>query len=282
MSILLWPNLEKHNIKETLDKVVQYLYNNSKNDIDKPIMLKQHAKFFYYDNIGIDFESNEVIPIAISFGGDGTFLGMCRELLKNKYFHTRVCGINLGNLGFLTNIGTNNLANRLNDLVNKHYKSIKRNVLIGNIDDVNQIAINDISVTKGSMISRMLNLSLYIDNKYFMNYRADGLIISTATGSTGYSLSAGGSIVHPSVEALLITPICAHSISMKPLIISFRSSITIKIDDSKEALATFDGQKSYKLNNKQEIHIKSAPYKLNTIQFQDLDYYDIIKEKLIK
>lgn len=270
MNILLYPNLDKYQVSNVVDKIIDYFNDQT----HKIFLKKEHA---YLLNKTCILNSFQDVDIAISLGGDGTFLGMCRELLLNKCYVTNVTGINMGTLGFLTTIQTNNLTNRLFDIANKNYSITKRSIL----ESDDNIAINDIAVTKGSMISRMLHFAVYIDDKHFMDYRADGIIIATATGSTGYNLSAGGSIVHPSLDAILITPICAHSIKIRPLIVRANTTIRIQLLDSQDALVTFDGQKSFPLKTNREIEIKNFNHKLNSIQFKDLTYFDVLKEKLL-
>ena len=141
-------------------------------------------------------------------------------------------------------------------------------------------AVNDIVVTKGGM-ARMLRFGLTINDTCIANYKADGLIVSTATGSTAYSLSAGGPIVNPLVKALVLTPICPHTFDIRSMVISEDDTIRVRIEAGHpDIFITFDGQKSYQLADEDEVIVKRAKNPARIVKFGDKDYYRIMRDKL--
>ena len=141
-------------------------------------------------------------------------------------------------------------------------------------------AINDVVITKGG-VARMLRLGLYINETHLMDYKADGLIVSSPTGSTAYSLSAGGPILNPTIRALLLTPICAHTFQMRPLIVNENEEVLIKISASQDIMLTLDGQVSHKIQPNDEIIVRKAKESAQIVKFDDKNYYDVLKAKML-
>ena len=195
--------------------------------------------------------------LILAFGGDGTLLHIAEEAALQK---KPVIGFNLGNLGFLTegplsnfqtildNYFKNNLRSDLRNLINAHL--IKENK-----DEVKQNFLNDIVISKGAL-SKIIDLNVFIDDKLVSQVRADGIIISSPTGSTAYSLSAGGPIVAPNLPLIIITPICPHTLTNRPLVISDKSKVSVSVDSSNPIYVSFDG------SNLPLIHISepTRPY----------------------
>ena len=230
-------------------------------------------------------EIGERADLVIVVGGDGTFLNAARTL--NDY-NIPLLGINLGRLGFLTDIHSEKIRGRLSDILNGDYVEEKRFLLHGQFDYENgsgeirsSDAFNDIVVHKGH-VARMIELDLYINGQYVNTQRADGLIVSTPTGSTAYSLSGGGPILHPGLDAIVLVPICPHTMSQRPIVIDADSDIEIRISDKNhgDALVTCDGQLNVNLGIGDCVRISKKPTPVRMIHPADYNYYEILRQKL--
>jgi len=221
----------------------------------------------------------------LSVGGDGTFLKIARCAVRNDI---PVAGINLGRLGFLNEIDLSNLESCLDKLRKGNFSVIRRSVL--NIDIYreeekidNTIAIND-AVLSREIIARVMKLSLYINSQKVETYHGDGIIICTPSGSTAYSLSAGGPIVSPELDAIVITPLCPHSLHARTIICTPQDEIKVVFDPfrMKESILTVDGQtvKCLRQNSYAVITRKREPLKI--IRFGGTNFYNVVKEKLLK
>ena len=223
------------------------------------------------------------IDMALSIGGDGTLLNVCRRTYEQA---VPVCGINFGTVGFLVDIELDEIETKLQKILDKEYRIEKRLMLSGYVVHAGKksykgSAVNDIVVTKGGL-ARMLRFDLSINDTCIANYKADGLIISTATGSTAYSLSAGGPIVNPLVKALVLTPICPHTFDIRSMVISENDSVRMRIKAGHpEIFVTFDGQKSYQIADEDEVIVRKAKHPARIVKFGDKDYYRTMKEKLL-
>ncbi len=215
----------------------------------------------------------ENIDLALVVGGDGTFLKASRFYSK---FKTKILGFNVGRLGYLAQARPDEIDGVIEKLNSKSYIIENRIMLKA----LNQCALNDI-VIKGENHTRTATLDLYINDKKLCSYVADGLIISTPTGSTAYSLSAGGPIISPFVECFLITAICPHTLNTRPIIIPAEEKITVKIREENQKLnVTFDGQLEILTNNEVEIQKNENCASLLILNQQKDRFYDILKEKL--
>lgn len=218
----------------------------------------------------------------IVLGGDGTLLGVARQTLWLK---TPILGVNMGRLGFITEVEKDDVFEAIEKVINGEFTLEERMMLEATVikDDVqveNFYALNDIGVTRGTL-SRMITLKTYIDNSYVDTYHADGLLISTPTGSTAYSLSAGGPIVSPGVSVLLITPICPHSLNSRSIVVSDNDTIAIDVvDNSQEVYLTCDGQQGHKLKNGDKVIIKKAPFTARLVKVANRSFYEVLRTKL--
>jgi NAD+ kinase len=215
-------------------------------------------------------------------GGDGTFLSAVRWIGNSNI---PVLGIKFGEVGFLAEISEENLhANvemilagkyglkprmRLDVQVNREGQTIAR-----------ETVLNDVVINKGAL-ARLAHIDTYIDEIYLTTYSGDGLIIATPTGSTAYSLAAGGPVIHPEVPGIIMTPICPHTLTNRPLILPEDVSIKIKLEEgSSDMMLTFDGQVGLEINGRDEILVKKARRPINMIRIHGLQYFDILKAKL--
>ena len=209
---------------------------------------------------------------VISLGGDGTFLATARNFPSSE-----VVGINLGNLGFLAEIDKNNFKEAMEKILSGKYKVEKRFFIETKIHDKVLYALNDIVVSRG-IIPKLLDLELYFDDKFVESYTADGIIVSTPTGSTAYSMSAGGPIVDPKLDVLIITPICAHSLHQRPIIVSADTIVKIKAKVDGFLIAA-DGQESVESENIKEIIINRSSNYTKLIRISDKCFFDTVREK---
>ena len=216
------------------------------------------------------------VDFLISVGGDGTLLSVVRKSFK---YDKPVLGINLGTLGFLTDISMEQLPSFIKDLKNNIYKIDNRMMVEGSVNLNKFVAFNDIVISRKS-ISSMIKISAKIDGKHFNSYDGDGVIVSTPTGSTAYNLSVGGPIVYPLTEAFIVTPVAPHSLTQRPLVMPADFEIEFKIIDNQGAVVIVDGQDIYEVEQNQSIKIKIASKKAKMIHRVQRNYCEVLNEKL--
>jgi NAD+ kinase len=278
LNIAVFPNVDKRDAAAVLRRIVSFF---EKKDVTLMLPVDE-AEFFHYEQYATVDIVKQPIDMALSIGGDGTLLGVCRRFGSHV---VPVCGINIGTLGFMADIEVGELENRLEKILTGEYYIECRLLLAGYVCKGGTLhflgnAINDVVVTKGG-VARMLHLGLSINQTHLMDYKADGMIVASPTGSTAYSLSAGGPIMNPTIKALLVTPICAHTFNMRPLVVSENDIIHIFIAAvHQDIIVTFDGQESFHLQPGDEIIVKKAKQAAKIVKFEDKDYYQILKDKL--
>jgi NAD+ kinase len=221
--------------------------------------------------------------LILSLGGDGTFIGAVR---KNKS-HIPIFGINLGNLGFITEFGKNDFYESLEHTINGKYELITKPLYVVKVYEQETVIkkdyfLNDAVINKND-IARMFRLNLEINNEHIYNLAGDGLIISSPTGSTAYSLAAGGPIVHPEVKAMIITPVCPHSLTHRPMVIPDTTKVKIRITGQGESVTlTVDGQSAFPILPNQFVIIEKSKTKtISMVQNLERTYFNTIKEKFI-
>jgi NAD+ kinase len=220
--------------------------------------------------------------LLLVLGGDGTLLAAARVAAPRGI---PLLPINMGSLGFLTSFTLEEMFPALEETLAGR-SSVSERVLLhvelhraGQIIDEQRV-LNEAVINKGAL-ARMIELELKIDDAFVCRYRADGLIVATPTGSTAYSLSAGGPIVHPSVESLIITPICPHTLSDRPLVVRDSSSVEVILSgDAESVFLTLDGQKGIPMQSGDRMRIVRAPERLKLIQPPRKSYFDILRSKL--
>ena len=228
--------------------------------------------------VGTNFE--EMIKesdLVISVGGDGTLISLLRRSFK---YNKPVMGINAGNLGFLTDIGLNEFENFIDKLFINDYRIDLRMMIEAEFNNKKEIfAFNDIVFMRKTM-SRMINIEANVNGKLLNKFYGDGLIISTPTGSTAYNLSAGGPVVFPLTEAFILTPICPHSLTQRPLVLPVDFEITFNIKEEEGALIVIDGQETYEIKPKDNLKIKIASNSVKLIHRVERNYFEVLREKL--
>lgn len=224
----------------------------------------------------------EQADLLLVLGGDGTILAASREA---ALYGVPILPINLGGLGFLTSFTREELYPALEDALAGRAAMSERVML--HVDRVHhgvaltqQRVLNDAVVHKGTL-GRMIELELHIDGGFVCRYRADGLIVATPTGSTAYSMSAGGPIVHPAVESIQITPICPHTLSDRPVVVHDSSRIELRLADGSDSVfLTMDGQIGVPMQDGDRVGITRAPERLKLIHPPNKSYFEILRNKL--
>ncbi|MBD3840155.1 MAG: NAD(+)/NADH kinase [Epsilonproteobacteria bacterium] len=215
----------------------------------------------------------------VSLGGDGTLLSLVRKSYK---YHKPVFGINAGNLGFLADIKIEEVNECVLNLLKGAYRIDERMMIEGYIlrDGKKEAfyAFNDVVITRLT-ISKMVKIDALIDGIWFNTYRGDGLIISTPTGSTAYNLAAGGPIIYPLTKAFIMTPISAHSLTQRPLVVPFDFTITLK-SPKDTVVIMIDGQDDYEMYSGDALVIKGATIGARLIHQKEQNYFAVLKEKL--
>ncbi len=227
----------------------------------------------------------EDVDCIIVLGGDGTILQAANDTASRKI---PILGINIGTLGFLAETELHNIYEALDNLFKDEYSLEYRMMLEGSIKrNGKEIhtghALNEI-VAERCGFSRVVSLSVYVNGELANRYRGDGIIISTPTGSTGYNLSANGPIVAPYTQVLIVTPICAHTINSRSVVLDARDEIWVRIETSKktqdkEVLATFDGHKAVELHAEDIIEIKKSQTATKFIKFKSNNFFETIRRK---
>ena len=222
------------------------------------------------------------VDLLMVLGGDGTLLATARAL-KGK--PVPILAVNLGGLGFLTVITQEELYATLEGVLRGEYRSERRVQIEGSLIRADEVitsflALNDAVLNKGA-ISRILDFELRVNGQFVSSYKSDGLIVSTPTGSTAYSLAAGGPITVPNVQAFIVTPICAHTLTHRPLVLPDTASIEIAVTTQREAAyLTVDGQVGIATHSEDRVRLKKADSYVELIQSPDKDYFRILQQKL--
>jgi len=258
-------------LKESFNKIKE-LFEQTGIDV---ILEDNSAKMINEKGISLEDLCHEV-DFLISVGGDGTLLSVVRRSFK---YDKPVLGINLGTLGFLTDINMDELDKFVKDFKNDTYRIDNRMMVQGSLNLNSFVAFNDIVISRKS-ISSMISLDAKIDGKPFNSYYGDGVIISTPTGSTAYNLSVGGPLVFPLTEAFIITPVAPHSLTQRPLVMPADFEIEFNITDTQGAVVIVDGQDIYELEQNETIKIKIARQKAKMIHRVERNYFDVLNEKL--
>lgn len=221
------------------------------------------------------------VDLVLSLGGDGTFL---KTVLFVKDSQIPILGINMGRLGFLANVNKEKIGEALENLLQKNYSLNARTLLQmeskSGFFGANNFALNELAIHKKDSAS-MISVEVHVGAEYLNNYWADGLIISTPTGSTGYSLSCGGPIVSPEAPIFVITPIAPHNLNVRPIIVQDNLEIRVRVNDRNYShLLTLDSRSEH-IEQPAELLIKKAPFTVQTIQFNNFSFFDTIRDKLL-
>lgn len=269
---------KKKDAGDILASLVDWLH---KRDIE-PLMDKETAGLIdmetYYERQDIATLSEFIIVL----GGDGTLLSVARHIGGRG---TPILGVNLGSLGFLTEVTLEEMYPLLEEILAGKMRVVERVMLDASIqrdgvEAARYLVLNDVVINKGAL-ARMILMETLAGGKYLNMYRADGLIISTPTGSTAYSLSAGGPIVYPTVGSLIISPICPHTLTNRPIVVPDNMDIEVTLrTENEDVLVTLDGQEGFPLKYMDTIVVKKSASKTKLILSPKKDYYQILRQKL--
>jgi NAD+ kinase len=220
--------------------------------------------------------------LVVVLGGDGTLLSVARHSGSRR---VPVLGVNLGGLGFLTDVRPEEAFQALERVLAGHYRLEHRSMLEAAVVRGGKAlrrfqALNDVVINKGAL-ARILDLETSVDGVALCTYKADGLILSTPTGSTAYSLSAGGAIVEPSVGVLLISPICPHTLTQRPIVLPERVHVRVSVCSPDEDVAlTIDGQEGMKLANDDVVTVRPAKHRVHLVRSPTHSFFELLRTKL--
>ncbi len=280
MTIGIIPNISKSDILDIVKKIIAQLQQNGfgfilsesllkfKNEFDSAAKFQSHA----------DLSKNS--DMVVSIGGDGTMLNTAFEVKNSS---TPIIGVNFGKLGFLAEFDLTSFTELLHDIKTKNYTIEERMALIAKSSgSVNNelYAINDIVIDKGPW-PKMIELTIKVDDDYVSTFSADGLIIATPTGSTGYSLSTGGPIVNPKADVITLSPIAPHTLTMRPLVISSAQKITVMVNSPSEKIqVSCDGQRVNFFSSPAQLTIEKNKQPVRLIHSNRTNYFEILRNKL--
>ena len=286
MKIAVYGPLYNERSKSTIKILIEYLKNRS---VD--VFFEKDFYESVLKNSNIDIESfrcdtfkslDTSFELLISIGGDGTIL---RAITYVKDLNIPIVGINTGRLGFLATIPMNTVEKALNEIFDGNYRISKRSLLAISIDEGEAVfdlnfALNEITVSRKNTTS-MISVETWLDDEYLTSYWADGLIVSTPTGSTGYSLSCGGPVIMPESDSLVLTPIAPHNLNARPLVISSNKIIKLKVSGREdEHLVSLDSRIKT-LPNNTTITIQKAPFNVQMIELKDERFIETLRKKLL-
>ncbi len=219
--------------------------------------------------------------LAIVIGGDGTMLNAARRLAR---YRVPLVGVNLGRLGFMTDIARSDMLTCMDDLLDGRFTAENRMLLDAEvIRDGKEIfdnqALNDVVVDKGA-IGRMIEFKLSIDGEFIYNQRSDGLIVSTPTGSTAYSLSAGGPILHPTLTGIALVPLCPHALTNRPIMVNDQANIEVRIIQADDPRVHFDGQVTHDLQPGDLVRLRRSEYTICFLHPPSYSYFAMLRQRL--
>lgn len=264
-------------LETVLKQLVRWLQSQNKTIV----LGSSAAALLHEDNSHGDLALASQSELVIVLGGDGTMLSAAR-LVETRC--TPILGVNMGGLGFLTEVTVENLYDSLEKVFTQQFfldNRLRLQARISHHDSREEqgTALNDIVISKGA-IGRMIKTHIQVDKQFVTLLRGDGVIVSSPTGSTAYSMSSGGPILDPSLQALLLTPISPHTLTHRPLLVPSDVSLEIALTNGVEVRAIFDGQIGFVMNQGDSILISASPHRTRLIRFPDRTYYDILRNKL--
>ncbi|MBI3264919.1 MAG: NAD(+)/NADH kinase [Acidobacteria bacterium] len=227
----------------------------------------------------------ELVDLILVLGGDGTLLAMADRMAVSRC-DIPILGVNFGGLGFLTEVTLPELYKALESTLagtapTEERLMIRAAIMRGGEINSDRQALNDVVITRGAM-SRIIDLSVSIGGEFVARFKADGLIVATPTGSTAYNLASGGPILHPAVDAFVLTPIAPHTLTNRPLVISAASELRIQplMEADEETILTYDGQTAVALQQHDTVVITRAPFRLRLVHAATRSYYEVLRQKL--
>ena len=226
---------------------------------------------------------DEEKTLILSIGGDGTLISTCREIAKIGFKNLNVLGVYDGTLGFLTDIKINNLNEFFIDFLKGKYE-IKKPLMLeislkNSKNEIKLIAFNDLVLSRSAVLS-MSKVDAYLDDEYFNTYYGDGVIVSSPVGSTAYNMSANGPIIYPMSKVFCITPICAHSLTQRPLVLPAEYKLKFKNAGNSKVSIIIDGQNAFDMSKFDEVVVRLGDTHANLIRHLNANYFEVLKNKL--
>lgn len=226
---------------------------------------------------------DEEKTLILSIGGDGTLISTCREIAKIGFKNLNVLGVYDGTLGFLTDVKINNLNEFFVDFLKGKYE-IKKPLMLeislkNSENEIKLIAFNDLVLSRSAVLS-MSKVDAYLDDEYFNTYYGDGVIVSSPVGSTAYNMSANGPIIYPMSKVFCITPICAHSLTQRPLVLPAEYKLKFKNAGNSKVSIIIDGQNAFDMSKFDEVVIRLGDTHANLIRHLNANYFEVLKNKL--
>ncbi len=282
MTIGIIPNTSKKNIPNIVAKIVAQLRDNNFDCVVSESLKKFHDQFDSSLKAATFLPNNELCKLSdmvVSIGGDGTMLNTAYEA---REYCTPIVGVNFGKLGFLAEFDMDSFEEFLGDIKTKNYIIEERMALIASCKNSgkNLYAINDLVIDKGPW-PKMIELTIKVDDDYVSTFSADGIIIATPTGSTGYSLSVGGPIVNPKAKVITISPIAPHTLTMRPLVISSAQKITVNVNSPSDKIQiSCDGQRVQFFEPPASLTIEKSQNPVRLAHSKRTSYFEILRNKL--
>lgn len=266
-------NIKKHVFNELIN-VVHLLHENG-----FEVLAEEWIRHFISKEKKTPLDTNpEHADIIISLGGDGTLLRAAQLALR---YDKPLLGMNAGRLGFLTEFNLEELHNNISKIQMESFAIEERSLISLTVNSQDLHVVNDVVISRGGY-SRLVNYDVYCDGQFVSSYFADGIIVSTPTGSTGYSLSAGGPIMMPDVESMIITPICAHSLLHRSIVVSNNRKVEIRLknDTDLQSQLVLDGVTVKNLSKNETITLYKSERKLKLIRLTNMSFFEIVQKKL--
>jgi len=278
----IWANTDKPAFWKVLPDIISWAKNKSI-DLFITTRIESQLKDHDFDYQLIESADDFVeLDFILTLGGDGTIFSLARAVGDRG---TPILGIHLGELGFLAEVVLEDMFTRLDEVVGGDYNIQKRMVIKCIVNNGTEpqtfYALNDIVVDRGKS-HRLLNCELLANDDFVAKYKADGLIVATPTGSTAYSLASGGPIVIPTFGSMVVTPICPHTLTLRPIVFPDDQILEISFpeDGEKDMALAVDGQVNEYLESTAKVVIQKAPYKINMVNFTDSNYFNTLRTKL--
>lgn len=282
MIIGIIPNITKSEVNEIIERIVSEIINNGLDYVLSDSILNTSAdllKKFDSSKIVTLEKLSSISDMVVSIGGDGTMLNTAYSVRGSG---TPILGVNFGKLGFLAEFDIESFSEFMCDVKTNNYIVEERVALIGTSAGISEslYAINDLVIDKGSW-SKMIELTVFVDDEYVTTFSADGIIVATPTGSTGYSLSTGGPIVNPQADVITLSPIAPHTLTMRPLVISDRQKITIKVNSQYDTIqVSSDGQRVNFIKPPATIYIEKSDKPVKLVHSKKNNYFETLRKKL--
>lgn len=282
-------NSEKDKDLETTRQIYDYLTAHGKSCTVREYQ-KLEGVFENGDSKSIGYTNADWIPegteCILVLGGDGTLIQAARDTVERRI---PLLGINLGNLGYLAEIEKSGVLEAMDSLMEDIYTLEPRMMLEGSVcrkeeKNVHNLALNDIVVNRAGAL-RVIDYEIYVNGEFLNRYSADGIIVSTPTGSTGYSLSAGGPIVSPMASMIVVTPICPHTLTARSIVLSGEDQVTIRLGsgrraDREEAFATFDGEVSVAITTGDYVEIRKSEQTADILKISKISFLEVLRNKM--